>query len=123
MLTVKKINEIINKNGIFDEVAFRYKSLEKKQYRNYYYDSMWVPFSKPLIDFANEKNFPGLILIFKTVKEIIEYLVNEKKEIELFLASVEEINNCDYSCKKINISLINEYMKFEWGTIYKIYSK
>lgn len=115
---LKNINEIIKKNGIFDEVAFRYKSIEKKQYRNYYFDSMWVPFSKPLIEFSNET----IILIFKTVKEIIEYLVNEKEEIELFLASVEEINNCDYSCKKINISCINEYMKFEWGTIYKLYS-
>lgn len=74
----KKINEIIKNNGIFDKVSFHYKSFEK--YMNYYYyDSMWVPFSKPLIEFANEKNFSRLILIFKTVKEIVEYLIIEKK--------------------------------------------
>lgn len=90
---------------------------------NYYFDSMWTPFLKPLNEFKNPEvdNYNGLNSIFETIREVVSYLLNENHIIKLFFASVEDKEFPDKGKTKLKFSDLNEFRCFEWGTIYKIY--
>ena len=85
-----KIKECFKENNVRD-VNFRYIGKVKNvEGVNYYFDSMWTPFLKPLNEFKNPKvdNYSGLNSIFETIREVVSYLLNENHIIKLFFASV-----------------------------------
>ena len=90
---------------------------------NYYFDSMWTPFLKPLNEFKNPKvdNYSGLNSIFETIREVVSYLLNENHIIKLFFASVEDKEFPNKGKVRLKFSDLNEFRCFEWGTIYEIY--
>ena len=118
-----KIKECFKENNVRD-VNFRYIGKVKNvDGANYYFDSMWTPFLKPLNEFKNPEvdNYSGLNSIFETIREVVGYLLNENHIIKLFFASVEDKEFPDKGKTKLKFSDLNEFRCFEWGTIYKIY--
>ena len=118
-----KIKECFKENNVRD-VNFRYIGKVKNvDGANYYFDSMWTPFLKPLNEFKNPEvdNYNGLNSIFETIREVVSYLLNENHIIKLFFASVEDKEFPDKGKTKLKFSDLNEFRCFEWGTIYKIY--
>ena len=84
-----KIKECFKKNNVRD-VNFRYIGKVKNvEGVNYYFDSMWTPFLKPLNEFKNPEvdNYNGLNSIFETIREVVSYLLNENHIIKFFFAS------------------------------------
>ena len=90
---------------------------------NYYFDSMWTPFLKPLNEFKNPEvdNYSGLNSIFETIREVVSYLLNENHIIKFFFASVEDKEFPNKGKARLKFSDLNEFRRFEWGTIYEIY--
>lgn len=81
-----KIKECFGRNGV-ENITFRYAGkVLNSEGENYYFDSMWTPFLKPLNEFKNPRveNYSGLNSIFETVKEIIGYLLGENLGVKLF---------------------------------------
>ena len=116
------IKECFGRNGV-DDISFRYagKALNSKG-ENYYFDSMWTPFLKPLNEFKNPRvdNYSGLNSIFETVKEIIGYLLSENLGVKLFFASVEDKSFPDKGQVRLRFSDLDELRSFEWGIVYEI---
>ena len=118
-----KIKECFKENNVRD-VNFRYIGKVKNvDGANYYFDSMWTPFLKPLNEFKNLEvdNYSGLNSIFETIREIVSYLLNENHIIKLFFASVEDKEFPNKGKTRLKFSDLNEFRCFEWGTIYEIY--
>lgn len=117
-----KIKECFGRNGVND-ISFRYvgKALNSEG-ENYYFDSMWTPFLKPLNEFKNPRvdNYSGLNSIFETVKEIIGYLLSENLGVKLFFASVEDKVFPDKGQVRLGLSDLDEFRSFEWGIVYEI---
>lgn len=118
-----KIKEFFRRNGA-EDVSFRYigKAMNVEG-ENYYFDSMWTPFLKPLIEFKKPEvdNYKGLNSIFDTVREIIGYLLDEKRRVKLFFASVEDKEFPDKGQARLRFSDLDEFRSFGWGIIYEIY--
>ena len=116
------IKECFGRNGV-DDISFRYagKALNSEG-ENYYFDSMWTPFLKPLNEFKNPRmdNYSGLNSIFETVKEIIGYLLSENLGVKLFFASVEDKAFPDKGQVRLRFSDLDEFRSFEWGIVYEI---
>ena len=118
-----KIKECFKENNVRD-VNFRYIGKVKNvDGANYYFDSMWTPFLKPLNEFKNPEvdNYSGLNSIFETIRKIVSYLLNENHIIKLFFASVEDKEFPNKGKTRLKFSDLNEFRCFEWGTIYEIY--
>ena len=118
-----KIKECFKENNVRD-AKFRYIGKVKNvEGVNYYFDNMWTPFLKPLNEFKNPEvdNYNGLNSIFETIREGVSYLLTENYIIKLFLASVEDKEFPNRGKTRLKISDLNEFMCFEWGTIYEIY--
>ena len=118
-----KIKECFKENNVRD-VNFRYIGKVKNvEGVNYYFDSMWTPFLKPLNEFKNPEvdNYSGLNSIFETIREIVSYLLNENHIIKLFFASVEDKEFPNKGKTRLKFSDLNEFRYFKWGTIYEIY--
>ena len=118
-----KIKECFKENNVRD-VNFRYIGKVKNvDGANYYFDSMWTPFLKPLNEFKNPEvdNYSGLNSIFETIRKIVSYLLNENHIIKLFFASVEDNEFPNKGKARLMFSDLNEFRCFEWGTIYEIY--
>ena len=118
-----KIKECFKENNVRD-AKFRYIGKVKNvEGVNYYFDNMWTPFLKPLNEFKNPEvdNYNGLNSIFETIREVVSYLLTENYIIKLFLASVEDKEFPNRGKTRLKISDLNEFMCFEWGTIYEIY--
>ena len=118
-----KIKECFKENNVRD-VNFRYIGKVKNvDGANYYFDSMWTPFLKPLNEFKNPEvdNYSGLNSIFETIRKIVSYLLNENHIIKLFFASVEDKEIPNKGKARLKFSDLNEFRCFEWGTIYEIY--
>ena len=118
-----KIKECFKENNVRD-VNFRYIGKVKNvEGVNYYFDNMWTPFLKPLNEFKNPKvdNYNGLNSIFETIREVVSYLLTENYIIKLFFASVEDKAFPNRGKTRLKFSDLNEFMCFEWGTIYEIY--
>ena len=118
-----KIKECFKENNVMD-INFRYIGKVKNvDGANYYFDSMWTPFLKPLNEFKNLEvdNYSGLNSIFETIREIVSYLLNENHIIKLFFASVEDKEFPNKGKTRLKFSDLNEFRCFEWGTIYEIY--
>ena len=118
-----KIKECFKENNVRD-VNFRYIGKVKNvDGANYYFDSMWTPFLKPLNEFKNPEvdNYSGLNSIFETIREVVSYLLNENHIIKLFFASVEDKEIPNKGKARLKFSDLNEFRCFEWGTIYEIY--
>lgn len=118
-----KIKECFKENNVRD-VNFRYIGKVKNvDGANYYFDSMWTPFLKPLNEFKNPEvdNYSGLNSIFETIREVVGYLLNENHIIKLFFASVEDKEFPNKGKTRLKFSDLNEFRCFEWGTIYEIY--
>ena len=118
-----KIKECFKENNVRD-VNFRYIGKVKNvDGANYYFDNMWTPFLKPLNEFKNPEvdNYNGLNSIFETIREVVSYLLTENYIIKLFLASVEDKEFPNRGKTRLKFSDLNEFMCFEWGTIYEIY--
>ena len=118
-----KIKECFKENNVRD-VNFRYIGKVKNvDGANYYFDSMWTPFLKPLNEFKNPEvdNYSGLNSIFETIREVVGYLLNENHIIKLFFASVEDNEFPNKGKARLMFSDLNEFRCFEWGTIYEIY--
>lgn len=90
---------------------------------SYYFDSMWIPFLRPLSEFKHlESNEYGkLISIFTTIKKAINYLLNGKHSVKLFLASVDDKATLIKTTSKLKFSDIDEFKSFEWGALYEIF--
>lgn len=117
-----KIKECFGRNGVND-IGFRYAGkVLNIEGENYYFDSMWTPFLKPLNEFKNPRvdNYSGLNSIFETVKEIISYLLNENLGVKLFFASVEDKAFPDKGQVRLGLSDLDEFRSFEWGIVYEI---
>ena len=118
-----KIKECFKENNVRD-VNFRYIGKVKNvDGANYYFDSMWTPFLKPLNEFKNPEvdNYSGLNSIFETIRKIVSYLLNENHIVKLFFASVEDKELPNKGTARLKFSDLNEFRCFEWGTIYEIY--
>lgn len=118
-----KIKECFKENNVRD-VNFRYIGKVKNvDGANYYFDSMWTPFLKPLNEFKNPEvdNYSGLNSIFETIRKIVSYLLNENHIVKLFFASVEDKEFPNKEKARLKFSDLNEFRCFEWGTIYEIY--
>mgnify|MGYP000000736105 FL=1 len=118
-----KIKECFKEKYVRD-VSFRYIGKVKNvEGVNYYFDSMWTPFLKPLNEFKNPKvdNYSGLNSIFETIREVVSYLLNENHIIKLFFAPVEDKEFPNKGKARLKFSDLNEFRCFEWGTIYEIY--
>lgn len=118
-----KIKECFKENNVMD-INFRYIGKVKNvDGANYYFDSMWTPFLKPLNEFKNPEvdNYSGLNSIFETIRKIVSYLLNENHIIKLFFASVEDKEFPKKGKTRLKFSDLNEFRCFEWGTIYEIY--
>lgn len=118
-----KIKECFKENNVRD-VNFRYIGKVKNvDGANYYFDSMWTPFLKPLNEFKNPEvdNYSGLNSIFETIRKIVSYLLNENHIVKLFFASVEDKEFLNKGKARLKFSDLNEFRCFEWGTIYEIY--
>lgn len=118
-----KIKECFKENNVMD-INFRYIGKVKNvDGANYYFDSMWTPFLKPLNEFKNLEvdNYSGLNSIFETIREIVSYLLNENHIVKLFFASVEDKEFPNKGKTRLKFSDLNEFRCFEWGTIYEIY--
>lgn len=118
-----KIKECFKENNVRD-VNFRYIGKVKNvDGANYYFDSMWTPFLKPLNEFKNPEvdNYSGLNSIFETIRKIVSYLLNENHIVKLFFASVEDNEFPNKGKARLKFSDLNEFRCFEWGTIYEIY--
>ena len=118
-----KIKECFKENNVRD-VNFRYIGKVKNvEGVNYYFDSMWTLFLKPLNEFKNPEvdNYSGLNSIFETIREVVSYLLNENHIIKLFFASVEDKEIPNKGKARLKFSDLNEFRCFEWGTIYEIY--
>lgn len=118
-----KIKECFKENNVRD-AKFRYIGKVKNvEGVNYYFDNMWTPFLKPLNEFKNPEvdNYNGLNSIFETIREVVSYLLTENYIIKLFLASVEDKEFPNRGKTRLKFSDLNEFMCFEWGTIYEIY--
>ena len=118
-----KIKECFKENNVRD-VNFRYIGKVKNvDGANYYFDSMWTPFLKPLNEFKNPEvdNYSGLNSIFETIRKIVSYLLNENHIVKLFFASVEDKELPNKGKARLKFSDLNEFRCFEWGTIYEIY--
>ena len=117
-----KIKECFGRNGM-NVISFRYagKALNSEG-ENYYFDSMWTPFLKPLNEFKNPRvdNYGELNSIFETVKEIIGYLLSENLGVKLFFASVEDKAFPDKGQVRLRFSDLDEFRSFEWGIVYEI---
>lgn len=117
-----KIKECFGRNGV-ENITFRYAGkVLNSEGENYYFDSMWTPFLKPLNEFKNPRveNHSGLNSIFETVKEIIGYLLGENLGVKLFFASVED-NAFPYKGQvMLRFSDLDEFRSFEWGIVYEI---
>lgn len=117
-----KIKECFGRNGA-EETCFRYVGkLLNIEGENYYFDSMWTPFLKPLNDFKNPNvdNYNGLNSIVETIREIISYLLNENHSVKLFLNSVEDKEFTPKGQTRLEFSDLDEFRSFEWGTVYEI---
>lgn len=117
-----KIKECFGRNGV-EETGFRYVGkLLNIEGENYYFDSMWTPFLKPLNDFKNPNvdNYNGLNSIVETIREIISYLLNENHSVKLFLNSVEDKGFTPKGQTRLEFSDLDEFRSFEWGTVYEI---
>ncbi len=117
-----KIKECFGRNGV-EETCFRYVGkLLNIEGENYYFDSMWTPFLKPLNDFKNPNvdNYNGLNSIVETIREIISYLLNENHSVKLFLNSVEDKEFTPKGQTRLEFSDLDEFRSFEWGTVYEI---
>ena len=117
-----KIKECFGRNGVND-IGFRYAGkVLNIEGENYYFDSMWTPFLKPLNEFKNPRvdNYSGLNSIFETVKEIIGYLLSENLGVKLFFASVEDKAFPDKGQVRLGLSDLDEFRSFEWGIVYEI---
>ncbi len=117
-----KIQECFGRNGV-EEIGFRYVGkLLNIEGENYYFDSMWTPFLKPLNEFKNPNvdNYNGLNSIFETIREIISYLLNENHSVKLFLNSVEDKGFTEKGQTRLEFSDLDEFRNFEWGTVYEI---
>ena len=87
-----KVKECFKRNDVRG-IDFRYfGKMLNLEGESYYFDSMWTPFLKPLSEFKNSEkvNYNELNSIFETVKEIINFFLNENYSVKLFLASVGE---------------------------------
>ena len=118
-----KIKECFKENNVRD-AKFRYIGKVKNvEGVNYYFDNMWTPFLKPLNEFKNPEvdNYNGLNSIFETIREVVSYLLTENYIIKLFFASVEDKEFPNRGKTRLKISDLNEFRRFEWGTIYEIY--
>ena len=116
------IDDFFKKYGA-QEVAFRlFGALVNLDGENYYFDSMWTPFLKPLNEFKerNVDRYNEFFSLFNAIKEIISYLRNENYKIKLFFASVEDKEIVVKEQEKLKIFDINEFKSFEWGTIYEM---
>lgn len=119
---LRKIQECFGRNGV-EEIGFRYVGkLLNIEGENYYFDSMWTPFLKPLNEFKNPNvtNYNGLNSIVETIREIISYLLNENHSVKLFLNSVEDKGFIPKRQTRLEFSDLDEFRSFEWGTVYEI---
>ena len=84
---------------------------------------MWTPFLKPLSEFKNSEkvNYNELNSIFETVKEIINFFLNENYSVKLFFASVGEKEFLNKEQTTLRFSDLDEFRSFEWGTVYEIH--
>ena len=118
-----KIKDCFKQSGA-DDIAFRYRGKVKNiDGVNYYFDSMWIPFFQPLRVYEERKVdcYGEFVSIFKVIKEIINFLLNENQGIKLFHASVEAKEILVKGEEKLEFSEINEFKNLEWGTVYEIY--
>lgn len=116
------VDDFLKKNGV-QEVSFcSSKRLVNMNGENYYFDSMWTPFLKPLNEFkeSNIDRYNDFLSLFEAIKDIIRYLLNEGHKIKLFFASVEDKEILIKGQARLKFSDINEYRSFEWGTICEI---
>ena len=118
------IKEYFRRNGV-EEIGFRYAGkVLNVEGENYYFDSMWTPFLKPLNEFRKTEvaDYNRLSTIYETIKEIINYLLKENHIVKLFFASVGDKEFHNKRQTRINFSDLDEFRSFEWGTIYEIYT-
>lgn len=118
-----KVKECFKRNDVRG-IDFRYfGKMLNLEGESYYFDSMWMPFLKPLSEFKNSEkvNYNELNSIFETVKEIINFFLNENYSVKLFLASVGEKEFLNKEQTTLRFSDLDEFRSFEWGTVYEIH--
>lgn len=118
-----KVKECFKRNDVRG-IVFRYfGKMLNLEGESYYFDSMWTPFLKPLSEFKNSEkvNYNELNSIFETVKEIINFFLNENYSVKLFLASVGEKEFLNKEQTTLRFSDLDEFRSFEWGTVYEIH--
>lgn len=118
-----KVKEYFKRSGVWG-IGFRYFGrMLNLEGENYYFDSMWTPFLKPLSEFKKSEaiNYNELNSIFETVKKIVNFLLNENYSIKLFFASVGEKEFSNKEQTTLRFSDLDEFRSFEWGTVYEIH--
>lgn len=119
-----KIASYINRNGVIDDVTFRYEGQDTNNMEGkyYFFDSMWTPLMKPLksFDIPNVDKFSNYVSIFSAVQEVVGYLLNENHNIKLFIGNFEEKEIYIKKQAKLKFSDIDDSTQLDWGTIYEI---
>ena len=118
-----KVKEYFKRSDVRG-IGFRYfGNILNLEGENYYFDSMWTPFLKPLSEFKNSEaiNYNELNSIFETVKEIINFFLSENYSVKLFFASVGEKEFLNKEQTTLRFSDLDEFRSFEWGTVYEIH--
>ena len=90
--------------------------------KTYFFDSMWIPFLKPLQSFEGKTdNYEELKTVFYASLDIIKFLLGEGYEVRLFLNSVGEEKTFMHNKRTIMLSELNEQTYFDWATIYELF--
>ena len=119
---LEEISRIFKQKKVITDVDFCYKGeILGVAGENYCFDSMWVPFLKPLNDFYEKSdNYKQMSSVFEAVIDALVLLINKEYQINLFLASYESKEVCFEKHEIIKTLDLNTNQKFEWATKYKI---
>ena len=118
---LRTISKIYKNRNITDIALCYLGQYENVKGKTYCFDSMWVPFLKPLVDFEeNTENYNEFKEVFRADLEIIKFLQDKGYEVRLFLNSIGESRLVMHDKTTIAETELNERTSLAWATIYTL---